>query len=97
MAKGLFPKGGVQTCVCTHTNLFHNGHVGPCMMAGCGCARFDPQKVDPTTVAIPRETVDEIVRVLRFVSQGKGHVGYDVYPDATARKALAALVELGVT
>jgi hypothetical protein len=49
------------------------------------------------TVPVDRETLADILTVLRYVSRGRGYlqVSY-AYPDAAARKALGALSNAGL-
>lgn len=37
----------------------------------------------------------DAIRVLEYVSRGRGHIGVTPYPDALARRVLAALHESG--
>lgn len=45
------------------------------------------------TVTIPRDAYEGLVKVAQYVSRGRGFVGVEPYPDATARMALGALSE----
>lgn len=44
-------------------------------------------------VVVPLEAYDRLVKVAAYVSRGRGFVGVEPYPDATARMALGALPE----
>lgn len=46
-----------------------------------------------TGVVIPQETLDRVLEVLRYVAPGRNALQLGYYPDATARRALAELVD----
>ncbi len=46
-----------------------------------------------TGVVIPQDTLDRVLEVLRYVSPGRNALQLGYYPDATARRALAELVD----
>jgi hypothetical protein len=46
-------------------------------------------------IPLPIETFEKILKVVEYVSMGRGYIGVEPYPDATARFALGELQEFG--
>lgn len=47
-------------------------------------------------VMVPREAFDRLTQVAAYVSMGRGYIGVQPYPDATARAALGMLDQAGL-
>ena len=59
-----------------------------------------PDRARSEVCAVPREALEGLVKVARYVSLGRGGVGHQpdgaLYPDAAARFALGALDDAGI-